>query len=138
MVEPRSPIAWLHIARVVAQEATRQGFRKLGVLGTKHLMEGPVYSGALEPMGIESLIPAARDRKRINDTIFGQLVKGRFPERSRLYLNEVMARLKVRGADAVVLGCTEIPLIVRPEDAPLPTLDSTRLLARAAIRTALA
>ncbi len=137
MVLEESPIPWLHIAEVVGEEARRRGFSDVGILGTKYLMEGPVYSKTLAPMGIETLIPAERDRKRINGIIFGQLVKGEFPERARLYLNEVMEGLKERGAEAAVLGCTEIPLLVEPDDAPLPTLDSTRLLARAAIDEAL-
>jgi aspartate racemase len=134
---PRSPIPWIHIAEAVAEEAHRKGFGRLGILGTKYLVESPVYPRALERFGIESEIPDADDRERINDIIFGELVNGLFPEASRLYLNEVAGRLKGRGCDALVLGCTEIPLIVRPDDAPLPTLDSTRLLARAALRRAL-
>lgn len=134
---PLSPIPWLHIAEVVAEEARRRGYARLGILGTKHLMEGPVYPGALEGRGIESEIPAGAEREKINDIIFKELVNGVFPEASRLYFNEVMDGLKARGCDAAVLGCTEIPLIVRPDDAPLPTLDSTRLLARAALRRAL-
>ncbi|HEX8116406.1 MAG TPA: amino acid racemase [Pyrinomonadaceae bacterium] len=135
-VRPRSPVPWVHIAEAVAEEARRKGYRRLGVLGTKYLMEGPVYPGALEGFGIEREIPDAPDRERINDIIFKELVNGLFPEASRLYLNEVSGKLKERGCDAVVLGCTEIPLIVRPDDTPLPTLDSTRLLARAALRRA--
>ena len=100
-------------------------------------MEGPVYPEALEGFGITSEIPDAADRDRIDGIIFDELVKGVFPEASRLYFNEVTGRLKARGCDAVVLGCTEIPLIVRPDDTPLPALDSTRLLARAALRRAL-
>lgn len=134
---PRSPIPWLHIAEAVAEEAQRQGFRRLGILGTKYLTEGPVYPGTLKEFGIEREIPDAGERERINDIIFKELVNGHFPEASRLYFNEVTDRLKARGCDAVVLGCTEIPLIVRPDDCPLPTLDSTRLLARAALRRAL-
>jgi aspartate racemase len=134
---PRSPIPWLHIAVPVAEEAHRLGYAHLGILGTKYLMEGPVYPEALGEFGIESSTPDAADRERINDIIFKELVNGIFPEASRLYLNEVTEKLKARGCDAVVLGCTEIPLIVRPDDSPLPTLDSTRLLARAAIRRAL-
>ena len=86
---------------------------------------------------IESEIPDEDDRERINEIIFKELVNGLFPERSRLYFNEVTEKLKTLGCDAVVLGCTEIPLIVRPDDTPLPTLDSTRLLALAALRRAL-
>ena len=134
---PRSPIPWIHIAGAVAEEAHRLGYARLGILGTKYLMEGPVYPGELEGLGIASEIPDEADRLRINSIIFDELVNGVFPEASRLYFNEVAGRLKRRGCDAVVLGCTEIPLIVRPDDTPLPTLDSTRLLARAALRRAL-
>ncbi len=138
LVEPDSPIPWLHIGRVVAQAASARGFRAVGVLGTKYLMEGPVYPDALAPAGVEALTPSADERQRIDDIIFGQLVYGQFPEQSRLYFNEVIEGLAVRGAQAAVLGCTEIPLLVRPDDCPLPTLDSTRLLARAALHEALA
>jgi aspartate racemase len=134
---PQSPIPWIHIARAVAEEANRSGYERLGILGTKYLMEGPVYPEQLQEFKIESQIPDQPDRERINDIIFKQLVNGIFPEASRLYFNEVTSKLKARGCDAVVLGCTEIPLIVRPDDTPLPTLDSTRLLARAAIKRAL-
>ena len=134
---PQSPIPWLHIAGAVAVEAHRSGYVRLGILGTKYLMEGAVYPEALEEFRIESEIPDEADREKINEIIFKELVKGVFPETSRLYFNEVAEKLKDRGCDAVVLGCTEIPLIVRPDDTPLPTLDSTRLLARAALRKAL-
>lgn len=134
---PRSPLPWLHIAEVVVGEAHRLGFRRLGVLGTRYLMESPVYPDAAAKHDIDCQIPETEDRERINTVIFKQLVNGLFPEESRLYFNEVMGELKGRGCDAAVLGCTEIPLLVRPEDAPLPTLDSTRLLARAALRRAL-
>lgn len=134
---PQSPIPWLHIARAVAEEARHLGYVRLGILGTKYLMEGTVYPEALDEFRIESKIPDEADREKINEIIFKELVNGVFPETSRLYLNEVAGKLKERGCDAVVLGCTEIPLIVRPDDTPLPTLDSTRLLARAALRRAL-
>jgi aspartate racemase len=133
----QSPIPWIHIAGAVAEEAQRLGYTRLGILGTKYLMEGPVYPEALEQFRIESQIPDAAHREKINEIIFKELVNGIFPEASRLYLNEVAEGFKARGCDAVVLGCTEIPLIVRPDDTPLPTLDSTRLLARAALRKAL-
>jgi aspartate racemase len=134
---PKSPIPWIHIAAAVAAEASRSGYERLGILGTKYLMEGGVYPDALDEFNIESEIPDEDDRERINEIIFKELVNGLCPERSRLYFNEVTEKLKTRGCDAVVLGCTEIPLIVRPDDTPLPTLDSTRLLARAALRKAL-
>jgi len=100
-------------------------------------MEGTVYRDVLEKFKIESQIPDEADRERINEIIFKELVKGIFTEDSRLYFNEIATKFEKRGCDAVVLGCTEIPLIVRPDDTPLPTLDSTRLLARAAIKKAL-
>ena len=133
---PSSPIPWLHIAEVVSAEAQRQGFRRLGILGTRYLMESPVYSEAAARHSLECEIPDELERDRINTIIFKQLVNGVFTEASRLYLNEVMARLRDRGCDAVVLGCTEIPLLVCPDDTPLPTLDSTRLLAKAAVERA--
>jgi len=136
-VRPASPIPWLHIAETVAEEARSRGYRRLGVMGTKYLMTGPVYGESLGRAGIECVIPHGRQRERIDRIIFTQLVYGEFPEESRLYLNEVFADLKERGCDAAVLGCTEIPLIVDPDDCPLPTLDSTRLLARAALDYAL-
>ncbi|HEX8000524.1 MAG TPA: amino acid racemase [Pyrinomonadaceae bacterium] len=134
---PQSPIPWIHIAGAVAEEARRRGYARLGILGTKYLTESSVYPEALEEFRIESEIPDEADRVKINEIIFKELVNGIFPEASRLYLNEVAEEFKARGCDAVVLGCTEIPLIVRPEDTPLPTLDSTRLLARAALMRAL-
>ena len=137
LVAPRSPIPWMHIAETVAQEAARRGFRRLAVLGTKYLMVGPVYPAALKKFGLAHSIPDERERERINEIIFKELVNGVFREESRIYFNDVMARHKGLGCDAAVLGCTEIPLIVHPKDCPLPTLDSTRLLAGAALRRAL-
>lgn len=135
-VARESPIPWLHIADAVADEARAHGYTKLCITGTKFLMTGPVYPSRLKPRGLGWEIPDEPDRERINDIIFGELVNGAFAEPSRLYFNEVIQRLKDRGCDAVVLGCTEIPLLVHPNDCPLPVLDSTRLLARAAIKRA--
>ena len=137
LVAQRSPLPWLHIADQVARAAVDRGFTRLGLTGTRYLMEGPVYPVVLQRYGISSVTPSSADRERINAIIFDQLVAGAFPEESRLYLNGVIERLKHDGCQAVILGCTELPLIVRPDDAPLPTLDSTRLLARAALRRAL-
>jgi aspartate racemase len=137
LVLAESPIPWLHIADAVADEARRQGFGRLALTGTKYLMTGPVYPEVLKKQGLLWQIPDEEDRERINDIILTQLVNGIFPESSRLYFNEVIQKLKDRGCDAVILGCTEIPLLVDPNDCPLPTLDSTRLLARAALAEAL-
>jgi len=134
---PQSPIPWLHIAETVAQEAEERDFKHLGILGTKYLMTGPVYPHVLESHSILSQIPEDRDRDEIDRIIFEELVNGIFPEKSRLYFNRIIQMFSQHGCDAVVLGCTEIPLIVDPHDCPLPALDSTRLLARAALREAL-
>jgi len=137
IMKSRSTIPWLHIAEAVGEEAKRRRFKHLGILGTRYLMVGPVYPDALKTFHINSEIPDQDDQEHINEIIFSELVNGIFHERSRLYFNEVIGKLRDRGCDAVVLGCTEIPLIVNSKDSPLPTLDSTRLLARAALRQAL-
>ncbi len=136
LVEHRSPRPWLHIAREVAREANAKGFKRLAVLGTKYLMEGPVYRDALKAAGIEHRVPGPEQRARINQIIFDELVNGQILPRSLAYYIEVIRTMKDSGCNAVVLGCTEIPLLVTPESSPLPTLDSTRLLARAAVRKA--
>jgi aspartate racemase len=133
LVEHRSPRPWLHIGREVAKEAQRRQFVRLAVLGTRYLMEGPVYRDVLKSAHIESRTPPAEQRERINRVIFDELVNGQILSRSQAYLVEVIRTLKDEGCDAVVLGCTEIPLLINPEISPLPTLDSTRLLARAAV-----
>jgi aspartate racemase len=132
-----SPIPWLHIAEVVAREAANRGYERLGITGTKYLMTGPVYPAMLKEHGIGCEIPGKADRERIDEIIFRELVHGITTESARLYFNEVIAELAGRGCDAVVLGCTEIPLVMNDANSPLPTLDSTRLLARAALRRAL-
>ena len=138
LVKQASPIPWLHIAETVAQEAKRNDFTCLGILGTKYLMTGPVYPEVLERFGIAYEVPDKSEREKIDEIIFNELVNAVFSEKSRKYFNDVIQKLKQRGCDAAILGCTEIPLIVDPSDCPLPTLDSTRLLARAALKEALA
>ena len=137
MVIAASPIPWLHIAEAVALEAKARGMNKLAVLGTKFLMTGPVYPDMLDRYGIAHQIPDEAQRERINQVIFNELVYNDIREVSRLYFNDVIADLKGQGCEGVVLGCTEIPLLVDPADCPLPTLDSTRLLARYALRHSL-
>ncbi len=138
LVRDRAGVPWLHIAEEIAAVAEQRGFRRLLVLGTKYLMEGPVYPAKLGVRGIEHLLPSEEERRRIDAIIFDELVYGRFDEPARAYFREVIARGAERGADAVILGCTEIPLLIGDEDSPLPTLDSTRTLARAALREATA
>ena len=137
IVSSKSPIPWLHIADRIVQEAKSRGFKRLGIMGTKYLMTGPVYPEFLAKHGMIAQIPDGEDRERINTIIFKELVNGVFLEKSRQWFNEVIQKLKDQGCDAVVLGCTEIPLIVDPDDCPLPTLDSTRLLARHALKEAI-
>lgn len=136
-VEHRSPRPWLHIAREVAEEAQRENYKRVAVLGTKYLMQGPVYVEVFKRAGIEYRIPKEKEREHIDRTIFDELVNGQFLPSSLAYFVEVTRAMKAEGCDAVVLGCTEIPLLVAPESSPLPILDSTRLLARAALKKAI-
>ncbi|UCE29140.1 MAG: amino acid racemase [Candidatus Bathyarchaeota archaeon] len=136
-VAKKSPLPWLHIAEIVATEAAHRNYKRVGVLGTRHLMEGPVYPTKLAAANIEHLVPTKDEQRCINGVIFDQLVKGQFTARSRAQFTEIIDRLKNRGCDAVILGCTEIPLLISQVDSPLPTLDSTRLLARAALKRAI-
>ena len=137
LMRPRSSLPWLHIVEVVADAAVARGWSTLGILGTKFLMDGNVYREVLSARGIEAVIPNAADRERINTFIFDELVKGTFENSTREYFRRVASELADRGCDAVVMGCTEIPLILGPEDTQVPLLDSTRLLARAALEEAL-
>jgi aspartate racemase len=127
----------LHIAEVVADQAARDGRRQIGVLGTRYLMDGPVYPRAFGARGMAAEMPAADDRDTINRIIFAELVNGMFTTESRQQYVQIIERLAARGCDAVALVCTEIPLLVTPGVAALPTLDSTRLLARAALEVAI-
>jgi aspartate racemase len=136
LVAERSPLPWLHIVEEVATEAKRRGFRRVAITGTACTMEGPVYPEVLERHGIAYRVPSPIDRSKINRIIFDELVNGYFRSESLAVFQEVIERMKSEGCDAVVLGCTEIPLIVTPENSPLPVLDSTRLLARAALKKA--
>ena len=133
----RSPIPWLHIVEVVGNIAVARGLSKLGVLGTKFLMDGNLYREVLADRGIETVTPDDEQRERINTFIFDELVKGTFQSSTREYFRNVVSNLADRGCDAVVMGCTEIPLILGPEDTEVPLLDSTRLLASAALNEAL-
>ena len=136
-MRPRSPIPWLHIVEVVAEAAAAQGLSKLGILGTGFLMEGKVYGEVLSSRGIGAVTPSAEQREKINSLIFEELVKGILESSTRDYFRDVVADLASAGCDGVVMGCTEIPLILRPEDVEVPLLDSTRLLASAALEEAL-
>jgi aspartate racemase len=130
---PDLALPGLRIAEVVADRAASDGRGRVGVLGTRYTMDGPLYPRALAARGIDSESPAEDDRQLVNKIIFDELVNGVFTEQSRQEYQRVIAGLAERGCDAVALVCTEIPLLVTPADSPLPTLDSTRLLARAGL-----
>lgn len=135
-IEGRSPRPWLHIAEVVAGQAAERGFTRLGLTGTRYLVESEVYPEKLTARGVEYVRPNTAEREEINRIIFEELVCGIFKPEAIAYFQQVIARMKDEGCDAVVLGCTEIPLIMNDANSPLPTLDSTRSLARAALRRA--
>jgi len=131
------PIPCLNIGEVVAEQASRDGRTKVGILGTKWTMTGPVYPGAFGRRGIDWAIPDEADRKIVDDIIFGELCLGVLRDESREAYVRVIERLARQGCDAVALVCTEIPLLISAEVSPLPILDSTRLLAAAAVEAAI-
>ena len=130
------PIPGLHIGEIVAEEALRDGRRKVGILGTKYTMTGPVYPAALGRRGLEWAVPGDADRDRVNRIIFDELCLGKFSEESRGAYVGIIDKLAAQGCDSVALVCTEIPLLITPGVSPLPVLDSTRLLAAAAVGAA--
>jgi aspartate racemase len=134
--ESRSPRPWMHIAEVVASEAAARGFRRIALTGTKYLVESEVYPEKLKARGLEYVRPEREEREEINRIIMEELVYGAFKPEAVAYFQKVIGRLKSAGCDAVALACTEIPLLMNDANSPLPTLDSTRLLARAALKRA--
>jgi aspartate racemase len=130
------PVRWLHIAEVVAAQAVGCGFRRVGLTGTRYLVESNVYPEKLKARGVDYMRPSPEELEEINRIIFEQLVHGVFKPEAVTTFQQVMRRMKDEGCDAVVLGCTEIPLLMSDANSPLPTLDSTRLLARMALRRA--
>jgi aspartate racemase len=138
MVERTSPLPWLHIAEVVADEAALRGLKRLALTGTKWLVESEVYPEKLAARGLDFQRPSAEELEEINRIIMDELVMGNFTPEGTAYFQKVVGGMKDAGCDGVILGCTEIPLILDDDNSPLPTLDSTRLLARAALRRAVA
>lgn len=136
-VEPNSPLPWLHIAAIVAEQAAALGHHCLGVTGTRWLVRSDVYPGQLARHGLRHLLPTDDEIDEIDRIIMSELVDGIFRPSAIAYFRQVIDRMKQAGCDAVILGCTEIPLIINDGNSPLPTLDSTRLLARAALRHAI-
>lgn len=138
LVAPRSPLPWLHIAEVVASEAAARGYQKVGLTGTRWLVDSAVYPDMLAARGIACVRPSQDERSEINRIIMDELVPGVIKAHSVARFQAIIGGLQEQGCDAVILGCTEIPLIIGDANSPLPTLDSTRLLARAALRRAVA
>jgi aspartate racemase len=135
-IQSRLPLRWLHIAEAVAAQAVGRRFRRLGITGTRYLVESEVYPEKLKARELEYVLPNATEREEINRIIMDELVYGIFKPEAIATFQKVIERMKDEGCDAVVLGCTEIPLIMNDANSPLPTLDSTRLLARVALRRA--
>jgi aspartate racemase len=131
------PLPGLHIVRIVAERAVEMGYKKIALLGTNWTMTGPAYPTAFADFGLDLLSPDEEDRQYIDGVIFDELCQGIVSDTSRKRFVEIIAKLKDKGCDAVALSCTEIPLLITPEVSPLPTLDSTRLLAHAAVDVAL-
>jgi aspartate racemase len=130
------PIPGLHIAEVVCHEITTHGWKRVGLLGTKWTMTGPVYARALKQRGLECMIPDEPVRERLNAAIFDELCQAIFDAETTQSFLSAIDDLRSRGAECVILGCTEIPLIVNATNSPLPILDSTRLLAKYAVKEA--
>ena len=138
IIEGALSIPFIHIADATGEAIAANSLRKVGLLGTRYTMDGPVYPAVLTAAGIEARVPRPEERAEINRIIFEELVEGRATPEALAYFQKVIARLRdEEGCDGVVLGCTEIPILVPPEASPLPTLDSTRLLAKAAVDHAL-
>jgi aspartate racemase len=136
-ISGRSPLPWLHIAQSVAAEAAARGYTKVGISGTRYLVQSEVYPRQLSAVGLQYLRPTDAEREEIDRIIMEELVRGTFNSTAVSYFQQVFSRMQAAGCDAVVLGCTEIPLLMNDGNSPLPTLDSTRLLARAALKRAL-
>jgi aspartate racemase len=136
-VLPRSPLPWLHIAEVVVADAVERGFKRIGLTGTHWLVESDVYPEKLAAHGLDFVRPESQQRAEMGRLIMNELVPGVFKPETTAYFQRVIEGLKEQGCDAVVLGCTEIPLIINDANSALPTLDSTRLLARAALKKAI-
>jgi aspartate racemase len=133
----KAKLPWLHIAEEVAKEAARRGYKKVGLIGTSITLDSSFYQDKLAKRGIECVLPDPKDRKLINRIIFDELVVALFTAESRAYFTGIITEMRGAGCDAVALGCTEVPLIITEENSPLPVLDSTRLLARAALKASL-
>jgi len=129
----KSPLPWLHIAEEVALNAVRNGYKSVGLLGTRCVMEGPIYSTELNRMGMQIQIPGTNDRERLDRLIFEDMVHGRFTERAKQHVLGLISAMKTKGCDAAGLCCKELPLLLKDAASPLPLIDSTKILASSAL-----
>ncbi len=138
-VQAAISVPLLHIADTTAAAIKEAGLTKLGLLGTRYTMEQDFYRGRLaERHGLEVLTPDAADRAVVNDVIYGELVLGQVNSESRTVYRRIIDKLVERGAEGIILGCTEIPMLIRADDSPVPVFDTTRIHAEQAVETALA
>jgi aspartate racemase len=137
-IEAGVSIPFLHIADATAGAIKAQGLHRVGLLGTRFTMEEDFYKGRLAAQhGLEVLVPGAADRERVHRVIYEELVAGEIRAESRQAFREVIGRLIQRGAEGIILGCTEIGLLVKPPDSPAPLFDTTLIHAQAAVDYAL-
>jgi aspartate racemase len=137
LVVAESPLPWLHIAEEVARDAQRNGYRRVALLGTRFMTEGPVYHSCFDGISIDLVVPEVRERERLNAFIFDEMVHGTFTEAAKQQVLNLILEMKAKRCDAVGLCCTELPLLLRGADSSLPLLDSTKILAQAALEVLL-
>ena len=130
-----SAIPWIHIASPVRAEASRREYRTVGLLGTRAVMDGAVYQPMFHKQGIEVVLPSIAERVELDRIIRTELIRGHYTLHSRVYARRIISRMATEGVEAVILGCTELPLLLSEQASDLPLLDSTRLLATAALTT---
>ncbi|MFN3274200.1 MAG: aspartate/glutamate racemase family protein [Paracoccus sp. (in: a-proteobacteria)] len=136
-IQPQIDIPFLHIAEVTATAVKAQGLRRVAILGVRKTMESDFYPDILAQHGLEAIIPDEDEKAYIHDSIYDELVHNRFPDETRTGYQRIMSALAGRGADAVALACTEIPLLLAPGDCPIPSFSTTELHCQAAVARAL-
>lgn len=136
-VEDSLPVPLIHIGDAVGTEAIRNGWSTVGILGTRWVMEETFYADRLSRHGVSAITPGAEDRDAVDAIIWAELTRGVVTQSSRAKYVSIIEELQERGAHAVVLACTEIGLLIRPEDSPLPVIDSAEVHARELGRAAL-
>jgi aspartate racemase len=128
-----SPVPWLHIAAEVALAARSRSYKRVGLLGTAIVMEGPIYPSQFKRYGIDLCVPDPSERERLNRLLFDEMIYGKFTVEAREYVLQLLRKMKLQGCDAAGLCCTELPVLLKAVDSPIPLLDSTKILAHAAI-----